>query len=62
MTPEVWIAIAGAALLIVFWIGQFFGWFTSKHGRGLPDGSAPTIQGSQLTTPDVGGHGGGHAG
>ncbi|UBQ03987.1 hypothetical protein [Curtobacterium sp. TXMA1] len=62
MTAEVWIAIGGTALFVVYWIGQFFAWFSSKHGRGVTDGSAPTMQGSQTAPPDLGGHGGGHAG
>lgn len=58
MTSELWFVLAGAAVLVVSWVGNFFGWFTSKHGRGLPDGAGPTIQGSQVAPPDAGGPGG----
>lgn len=58
MPSELWFVIISVVVLVVFWVGQYFGWFTSKHGRGLPDGSAPTIQGSQVAPPDAGGHGG----
>lgn len=58
MPSELWFVIVSVVVLVVFWVGQYFGWFSSKHGRGLPDGAAPTIQGSQVTPPDAGGHSG----
>ncbi len=58
MSSELWFVIASVAVAIIAWVGHFFGWFTSKHGRGVPDGAASTMQGGQLTPPDAGGHGG----
>ncbi|WIE77043.1 hypothetical protein [Curtobacterium sp. MCSS17_007] len=58
MSSELWFVVASVAVVALAGVGHYFGWFTSKHGRGLPDGSGPTIQGSQATPPDLGGPGG----